>query len=157
MTDTSKPAPSLLKTRLSENTLSRRDFLSLAWKGLLGISGMLGLGMLWRYLSYQPYPAPVTVFDLGIVKEIPIGAIVTVPEVQAALINTTGSLQAVSLVCPHLGCTVKANNNGFACPCHGSQFNPDGSLKRGPATKGLRVLKLEIRNDGHLILDTSEN
>jgi cytochrome b6-f complex iron-sulfur subunit len=141
----------------SSKAITRRDFLSLAWKGLLGLSGALGLAGLWRFLSYQPYPAPVTVFDLGIVKQLPVGAIVTIPEAQAALINTAGSLQAVSLVCPHLGCTVKANESGFACPCHGSKFHPDGSLERGPATKGLRVLKLQVREDGHLILDTSEN
>ncbi len=157
MIKTRSPESPQVISQAATKAISRRDFLNLAWKGLLSISGALGLAGLWRFLSYQPYPAPVTVFDLGVVKELPIGAIVTIPTAQAALINTSGSLQAVSLVCPHLGCIVDANESGFACPCHGSRFNPDGSLKKGPATQGLRDLKLQVRDDGHLILDTSEN
>ena len=31
---------------------------------------------------------------------------------------------AIDLTCTHLGCTVKATEHGFACPCHGSRFGP---------------------------------
>jgi cytochrome b6-f complex iron-sulfur subunit len=48
------------------------------------------------------------------------------------------------------------SKEGFACPCHGSQFYADGGLRKGPAAKPMRVLSLEIDKNSHLILDTSE-
>lgn len=46
-----------------------------------------------------------------------------------------GELDVVSAVCTHAGCIVlwDAAGTHWACPCHGSQFQPDGSLIRGPA------------------------
>ncbi len=136
--------------------INRRDFFALAWKGLLTLSGALGLAGLWRFLSYQPNPAPPTLFDLGPLNNLATDVIITVPEAQAALLPTEQGYKAVSLVCPHLGCLVEAKKDGFICPCHGSEFNLDGTLRKGPADQPLTPLQLEITEDGHWILDTSE-
>ena len=146
-----------LSTEAEKSPVSRRDFLTLAWKGLLGLTGMLGLGGLWRFLSYQPEPAAPTVFDLGLAEQFPPEMRSAIPEAQAVLINGKQGFRAYSLICPHLGCIVELSAEGFACPCHGSLFNPDGSLQRGPASKPLRPLTLEVNKDGHLILDTSDS
>lgn len=137
--------------------ISRHDFLSLAWKGLLGLSSVLGLGGLGRFFSYQPNPSPSTQFDLGPVDLLPTEGILVVEQAQAALFSTADGFQAISLVCPHLGCEVEVHEDGFACPCHGSRFNLDGSLQKGPADRPMRFLRLEIDANGHLILDTSES
>ena len=50
---------------MSEPRLSRRDFLKLARTVLLTASGLLGLGGLLRFLSYQSQPPAPTEFDLG--------------------------------------------------------------------------------------------
>ena len=41
--------------------------------------------------------------------------------------------------CPHMGCALKWNPQEYSwdCPCHGSQFAPDGSVLNGPATTPL--------------------
>ena len=45
----------------------------------------------------------------------------------------------LSTICPHRGCVVNWDGAGqrFVCPCHNSQFNPDGEVTQGPATTGL--------------------
>ncbi len=40
---------------------------------------------------------------------------------------------ALSLVCTHLGCTVTVTEDDLACPCHGSRFDRQGKVLKGPA------------------------
>jgi cytochrome b6-f complex iron-sulfur subunit len=42
--------------------------------------------------------------------------------------------------CPHLGCPVEGAQQLFICPCHGSLFGLDGSVKQGPATSPMTAL-----------------
>lgn len=65
-------------------------------------------------------------------------------------------LQALSAVCPHLGCSVafdpKAGGDGkFRCPCHDSAFAPSGERLTGPAERGLDELPWAIE-DGRIKL-----
>lgn len=50
-----------------------------------------------------------------------------------------GELHAVSAVCPHLWCLVSWNDaeRTWDCPCHGSRFAVDGSVRSGPAVDDL--------------------
>ena len=139
----------------SPEPVTRRDILTLAWKSLLALSGVIGLGWLWRFLSYQPNPAPTTLFDLGPASGLPTDKIITVPDAEAVLLPTEQGLKAFSLVCPHLGCELEAKEDGFVCPCHGSEFELDGRLRKGPADTSMTPLSLEISDQGHYILDNS--
>ena len=60
---------------------------------------------------------------------------------------------ALNAVCTHLGCVVPWNSaeNKFMCPCHGSQYNSEGKVVRGPAPRSLALAKLE-ENDNKVIL-----
>ncbi|WP_412542349.1 Rieske (2Fe-2S) protein [Longispora sp. K20-0274] len=60
-----------------------------------------------------------------------------------------GVIKGFSARCPHQGTTVEAPENGvITCPGHGSQFKAeDGSLVKGPATKGLNPVLLKITGD----------
>jgi cytochrome b6-f complex iron-sulfur subunit len=135
--------------------MNRRDFLKLTADGLLIVSGLLGLGGLLRFLSHVTEPAPKTEFDLGPASNYPLGARTVLPDVPALLIHDESGFSALSLVCPHLGCVVESQVDGFACPCHGSQYAPDGSLRRGPATQSLAALRVEVTDAGELVLHTN--
>jgi cytochrome b6-f complex iron-sulfur subunit len=137
---------------MSEEKISRRDFLKLARTALLTASGLLGLGGLLRYLSYPSQPAAPSEFDLGPAANFAPGSRTVLQPVPALLIRTEQGFQAISLTCTHLGCTVESKPDGFTCPCHGSQFDPQGKVLRGPAAKPLPGLRVEQTQDGHLHL-----
>ncbi len=46
--------------------------------------------------------------------------------------------------CPHLGCAVRGAQSLFLCPCHGSLFGLDGSVRLGPATRALTALPVSF-------------
>ncbi len=134
---------------------SRRDFLKVTTSALLTASGLLGLAGLLEFLSYQTEPAAKTEFDLGSAAAFPVGSRTVFADIPAVLIRTQSGFIALSLICTHLGCTVEQRSDGFACPCHGSLYNRNGGVVRGPAVKALRVLRLETAANGRLILHTN--
>lgn len=52
--------------------------------------------------------------------------------------------------CTHVGCPAQASAIGFACPCHGSQFDQRGARTAGPAIRPLDRFQWEIRKDDQL-------
>ncbi|BCL26652.1 FAD-dependent oxidoreductase [Streptomyces aurantiacus] len=76
------------------------------------------------------------------VAEIPpgTGAVVRVEGQRCAVYrDKDGVAQAVSARCTHLGCLVAFNDaeTAWECPCHGSRFGVDGSIRQGPAGRPL--------------------
>ncbi|MEW5829331.1 MAG: Rieske (2Fe-2S) protein [Chloroflexota bacterium] len=134
--------------------MSRREFLRQVTNFLFGLAGLLGLGGLARYFSFQTDPGPPTEFDLGPVAAYPPGITALRPEVPALIRNDGSGIVAFSLACTHLGCTVEANEDGFTCPCHGSRYDRDGMVLQGPARESLRRLRVEILEDETLRLFT---
>ena len=61
----------------------------------------------------------------------------------AAFRDHNGKLILRSAACPHLGCHVHWNSFELCwdCPCHGSQFAPDGTALNGPAFAPLAEVK----------------
>lgn len=134
--------------------ISRRDFLKLTSDGFLYLSGILTLGGLLRFLSFETEPARQTEFDLGPAENYPLDSRTPLTQLPAVLLHTESGFSALSLVCTHLGCNVENDTQGFACPCHGSRFDAKGKVTHGPAVQPLPTLRIEIREDKHLILYT---
>jgi 3-phenylpropionate/trans-cinnamate dioxygenase ferredoxin reductase subunit len=55
-----------------------------------------------------------------------------------------GTLRGLSPVCTHLRCLVDWNEAArtWDCPCHGSRFDPEGRVIRGPAKRPLRTIEI---------------
>jgi ubiquinol-cytochrome c reductase iron-sulfur subunit len=53
-------------------------------------------------------------------------------------------------ICTHLGCIPLAHQgdfDGYFCPCHGSQYDSSGRIRRGPAPLNLAVPPYEFLSD----------
>ncbi len=58
-------------------------------------------------------------------------------------VSPSGTDEAMSLTCPHQGCTVQRQADGqFLCPCHGSRFDGAGKRLQGPTTQDLPHFKV---------------
>jgi len=59
----------------------------------------------------------------------------------------------VNAVCTHLGCVVPwvGAENKFKCPCHGSQYNSQGKVVRGPAPLSLALAHADVDASGTVI------
>jgi cytochrome b6-f complex iron-sulfur subunit len=60
--------------------------------------------------------------------------------------NNPQKLIAVNPKCTHQGCDVKwvAGDKKYTCPCHSSNFDADGTVLNGPATKPLAAYPAKI-------------
>ncbi|MFP4124097.1 MAG: cytochrome b6-f complex iron-sulfur subunit [Coleofasciculus sp.] len=58
----------------------------------------------------------------------------------------------INAVCTHLGCVVpwNASENKFICPCHGSQYNSQGKVVRGPAPLSLALVHTDVTEEDTL-------
>lgn len=55
--------------------------------------------------------------------------------------EAAGTFRALSMVCTHEGCSLNDPSGGeMFCPCHGSRFDLQGNVLRGPANRSLAVL-----------------
>jgi len=53
-------------------------------------------------------------------------------------------------ICTHLGCIPIAHEGdygGYFCPCHGSQYDTSGRIRRGPAPQNLALPPYEFVSD----------
>lgn len=95
-----------------------------------------------------------TEFDLGPADKFAVGWHAVISEIPALVTRSDAGFSALSLKCTHLGCTVEQSPEGFTCPCHGSRYDAQGQVQRGPATKPLPRWRAEVRADGRLFVYT---
>jgi len=56
-------------------------------------------------------------------------------------------------ICTHLGCIPLAHQgdyDGYFCPCHGSQYDSSGRIRRGPAPLNLAIPPYEFVSDSKI-------
>lgn len=68
------------------------------------------------------------------------------------IVNGEAKIESYGLnaVCTHLGCVVPwvGAENKFKCPCHGSQYNAEGKVIRGPAPLSLALAHCAVNEAG---------
>jgi menaquinol-cytochrome c reductase iron-sulfur subunit len=156
-----------------ETASDRRDFLLRLGTGAgiaaLATQGLASLRSLAPNVSYDP---PTTV-KLGPPTEFPDG-LKFLPDERLFVFREGKTFHAISAVCTHLGCTVRAEalsqpqtasaeggtlrlTHRFQCPCHGSKYTGDGRNVAGPAPRPLTWYRLVIApDDGQLVVDLAD-
>lgn len=69
------------------------------------------------------------------------------------LTDSQGAYTALSSTCTHLGCTVEVGSSNLVCPCHGSTFDRQGRVLKGPAEEPLPRYQTRLTSDGVLVVD----
>ncbi len=127
------------------SALPRRSVLIGAALGPLA-APLTGCGQAGR-AQESPPPAADQVLspaaDVGVgAAKIVDGTLITQP--------TAGVFKGFVARCTHAGCALAVKDGGIECPCHGSKFELDGSVARGPATKPLEARPVMVR-DGEIV------
>lgn len=151
----------------------RRDFILKLGTGA-GVAAMtVQAGASLRSLVPNvSYDDPTTV-KVGAPAEFPEG-LKFLPDQRVLVFREGNTFHAISAVCTHLGCTVRAEplpnpqttttdgaqlklTHRFLCPCHGSQYQGDGTNVAGPAPKPLAWFRLSLAaDDGQLVIDLAD-
>jgi len=137
------------RSRLEPEPVSRRDFLGLAslWASasamLFGLIGML------RLPKAAVLSSPSKRFRITLPETLAPGDAFTPAGRNVAVFRDQQGVFAISRVCTHLGCIVKPTAEGFECPCHGSRYDRDGLVTKGPAPRPLQWL--EVKEQGGVL------
>jgi len=141
-----------------------------------GVGGAVGVAIVAPALSLVVHPSrsqtvttprdPIDVGTVGVLAPEWHKIDVVAPEVRdawvtarnvvlgAAYVRKQGDkVEALSSVCPHLGCPIgwDAAKKQFLCPCHDSHFGANGEKGDGPAKRDMDPLPIEVK-DGRLKL-----
>ena len=129
--------------------INRREFLNLAWLASLGFLTLevAGASVIFAFPRFKEGEFG-GIFVLGPVSDLPevMAPPENFPKVKIWISNTDKGLLALYKVCPHLGCLYGWNDQEFKfiCPCHGSQYQHDGTYIQGPAPRSLDRFVIQI-------------
>jgi cytochrome b6-f complex iron-sulfur subunit len=140
----------------------RRNFLKKAWKVL----GLVAAAELLFFLFSLLKPSreinksrpDSTLRVIGNVEDFPPGS-VTPDRINRIYIvrENDGGFLALSIICPHLGCSViwDETRRQFDCPCHSSAFDQHGVVLSSPAPRPLDYYPVMI-TEGKVTVDLTQ-
>jgi cytochrome b6-f complex iron-sulfur subunit len=126
-----------------EDCISRRAFLArgtLAVAGVAAVATGCGDGQIGGSVTTQPLPAGLTLKVSTVPALATVGVLTFHPTDVRVAIKRTGptTFLALSTTCTHEGTRINIVGNAvsFECPNHGSRFDSDGNVTRGPNAAG---------------------
>lgn len=135
--------------------MTRRSFL----KWIVGALGAISLGgVIYPIIRFLKPPPAVSgaigqVVNVGAVSSFPPGQLtaITVDGQPAYVVAQDGAYAVRSLICTHLGCVVGVAGDKLHCPCHGSEYAPNGVVTKGPAKLPLPPYHAKVQNGSLLV------
>jgi len=134
---------------MSSDLCPRRRFLQVvASGGVLAGAASLGVGC-GNGLSGT--------YSGGNVSSYAVGSLTALQTAPLAVGRDEQGVYAMSLICTHSGCEMNSQGSvseqGIACFCHGSQFDANGNVLRGPASSPLQHYQVTIDASGAVSID----
>ncbi|TAK14821.1 MAG: ubiquinol-cytochrome c reductase iron-sulfur subunit [Anaerolineae bacterium] len=129
--------------------VNRREFLNLAWLASLGFLTLQvgGYTLVFAYPRFKEGEFG-GIFTYGPVANLPEvnASPENFPKVKFWISHTDVGIVALYKVCVHLGCIYGWSDQEFKfiCPCHGSQYEYDGTYRQGPAPRSLDQFVIQI-------------
>ena len=118
----------------------RRNFIRLAWLAIIALVVLMWNKLTQNHLELEKQKKLIFPFNKN-------KAITFVGNY--VIINREEKTKVLSSHCTHLGCTINQTENGrLICPCHGSEYDLNGNVVKGPAYKSLETLPSKIIADG---------
>jgi Rieske Fe-S protein len=66
----------------------------------------------------------------------------------------------MTLTCTHAGCNIADSGtvapSGIVCSCHGSEFDANGGVTRGPASAPLAHFAVDVDASGAVVVHTAK-
>ena len=134
------------RSRLDPEPVTRRDMLGLVSLWSAGSAMLFALFGMLRLPKAAVLSSPSKRFRVVLPDTLVPGQAFAPAGRNVALFRDQAGVFAISRVCTHLGCIVKPIEEGFECPCHGSRYDRDGLVTKGPAPRPLQWL--EIKEQG---------
>lgn len=120
--------------------VGRRSFLRLATVGIVVL-----FGFIWNKLTLsliELKKQKMRIFPFNKNKEVSFTD-------NYIVVNSEDSTTVLSAHCTHLGCIINQTENGrLVCPCHGSEYDLNGNVVKGPAYRNLEIIPSKITSDG---------
>ena len=140
-----------------DNNVSRRGFipLTLGWLAAAFAASASAAGAL-RFLIPNVLFEPSQRFKAGKPEDYADGSITFMEDERVFLVRKGNAFRCISAVCTHLGCTVNRAEQGYHCPCHGSVFDEQGTVKGGPAPRGLEWFLVTLSKDNRIVVDKGQ-
>jgi cytochrome b6-f complex iron-sulfur subunit len=147
--------PGKKRSRFDPEPMPRRDFLGLSALAAMAGAFLFSMFGMLKLPKAAVSASPSKKFNVTIPDTLPEDEAFVPPGRSVALFRDAEGVFAISTICTHLGCVVKATTKGFECPCHGSGFRKDGTVVKGPAPKPLPWLKVSKSGSGFVVDEES--
>jgi cytochrome b6-f complex iron-sulfur subunit len=135
-------------------TMDRREMLVLIGASAGAATAALALSG----CGPQTGSPPTGSISAGNMSALTVGAMVVMSNLVVA--RDANGIYAMSAVCTHAGCLLDDGSQsiaaGLSCPCHGSAFDGNGNVTRGPARTPLQHYAVAIAVDGSVTVDASQ-
>jgi Rieske Fe-S protein len=135
-----------------KSSLDRRQLLVLA--GASTSLVVLGAAVSGCNATGDPPTGPESA---GNVSALEVGSLLVMSNVVVG--RDANGVYGMSAVCTHAGCFLddgaQTTAAGLNCPCHGSTFDGNGAVTRGPAVTPLQHYAVTITADGSITVDGS--